>query len=59
MNIEEMTLEQINEELSLLKKKENSQHASGRYGAYDGANAMRQKQLMVRKQKLALEAKKA
>lgn len=59
MNISEMTIEQIDEELSLLKKEENAQHAKGRYAGYDGAKANRQKQLMMAKQKLKLAAKKA
>ena len=57
MDINEMTLEQINEELSLLKKAENGQHAKGRY-TFDGAKVNRQKQLMIRQQKLKLAAKK-
>ena len=59
MNINEMTLEQIDEELSQMKKAENAQHAKGRFGGYDGAKASRQKQLMVAKQKMKLAAKKA
>ena len=58
MDINEMTLEQINEELALIKKAENAEHAKGRY-KFDGAKVNRQKQLMMRQQKLKLAAKKA
>ena len=58
MNIEEMTIEQIDEELSLLKKEENGQHAKGRY-TFDGGKVNRQKQLTMRKLKLKMAAKKA
>ena len=59
MNISDMTLEQIDEELSQIKKAENAQHAKGRYAGYDGAKVSRQKQLMAAKQKMKLAAKKA